>query len=182
MHFTQLQNSHSQERRRNWLRPDSTPEMVSAAGGVPAARGAWANSNSNKDTLFRAAAIGTAVCPLNRSSDRKISTTSTETQAAGITVALGRGRRGLLEARNYGQLLATTRSSSASAGHRPQKWVKGHICFWYSRMALLGLSTLRARARIPAAPRVAHASVPLATMLDFAGALQNAGPRTIRNS
>jgi hypothetical protein len=34
---------------------------------------------------------------------RKISTTSTEIQAAGITVAPGRGRRALLEARDYGE-------------------------------------------------------------------------------
>jgi len=65
---------------------------------------------------------------------RKISTTSTETQAAGITVALGPGRRALLEARNYGQSLQPRDHSAWRA--RPHKWIKGYICFgtlgWYS--------------------------------------------------
>jgi len=78
---------------------ESTPEMGRAAGGGPAARGAWANSmwmRSSRGYRDR----GLSAEPIKH---KKISTASTEMKTAGITSVLDPCARTLLEARKFGE-------------------------------------------------------------------------------
>jgi hypothetical protein len=76
---------------------ETTPEMGRAAGGGPAARGAWANSmwmRSSRGYRDR----GLSAEPIKH---KKTSTASTEMKTAGITSVLDPRVRALLEARKF---------------------------------------------------------------------------------
>src|SRR4029077_12639845 len=125
--------------------------MGRAAGGGPAAHGAWANSNLG---CCCAAAIGTAVCPLNRSSTGKSAQPAPRHRLRESPSPSVQGGGHYLKP----AITANRCNHAIILPGGPARTNGSRVTFASVLSDGTRRPVLRARARIPAAPRVALAS------------------------